>query len=130
MIFSLAIYSAPHTSQASDSAYRFAETLLSEGHSLYRVFFYQDGVYNSNNLLTLAQDETDISSRWQQLSAKYQIDMVVCIAAALKRGILNQEEAERYEKPAHNLRDGFAISGLGQLVDAALMSDRLITFGG
>ena len=56
--------------------------------------------------------------------------MVVCIAAALKRGILNQEEAERYEKPAHNLRDGFAISGLGQLVDAALMSDRLITFGG
>jgi tRNA 2-thiouridine synthesizing protein D len=130
MIFSLAIYSAPHTSQASDSAYRFAETLLSEGHSLYRVFFYQDGVYNSNNLLTLAQDETDISSGWQQLSAKYQIDMVVCIAAALKRGILNHEEAERYEKPAHNLRDGFAISGLGQLVDAALMSDRLITFGG
>ena len=130
MIFSLAIYSAPHTSQASDSAYRFAETLLSEGHSLYRVFFYQDGVYNSNNLLTLPQDETDISSGWQQLSAKYQIDMVVCIAAALKRGILNQEEAERYEKPAHNLRDGFAISGLGQLVDAALMSDRLITFGG
>lgn len=130
MIFSLAIYSAPHTTQASDSAYRFAETLLSEGHSLYRVFFYQDGVYNSNNLITPAQDETDISSGWQQLSAKYQIDMVVCIAAALKRGILNQEEAERYEKPAHNLRDGFAISGLGQLVDAALMSDRLITFGG
>jgi tRNA 2-thiouridine synthesizing protein D len=130
MIFSLAIYSAPHTTQASDSAYRFAETLLSEGHSLYRVFFYQDGVYNSSNLITPAQDETDISSGWQQLSAKYQIDMVVCIAAALKRGILNQEEAERYEKPAHNLRDGFAISGLGQLVDAALMSDRLITFGG
>ncbi|ARU26312.1 sulfurtransferase complex subunit TusD [Cellvibrio sp. PSBB006] len=130
MIFSLAIYSAPHTTQASDSAYRFAETLLSEGHSLYRVFFYQDGVYNSNNLITPAQDETDLSSGWQQLSAKYQIDMVVCIAAALKRGILNQEEAERYEKPAHNLRDGFAISGLGQLVDAALMSDRLITFGG
>lgn len=130
MIFSLAIYSAPHTTQASDSAYRFAETLLSEGHSLYRVFFYQDGVYNSNNLITPAQDETDLSSGWQQLSAKYQIDMVVCIAAALKRGVLNQEEAERYEKPAHNLRDGFAISGLGQLVDAALMSDRLITFGG
>ena len=130
MIFSLAIYSAPHTTQASDSAYRFAETLLSEGHSLYRVFFYQDGVYNSSNLITPAQDETDISSGWQQLSAKYQIDMVVCIAAALKRGVLNQEEAERYEKPAHNLRDGFAISGLGQLVDAALMSDRLITFGG
>lgn len=130
MIFSLAIYSAPHTTQASDSAYRFAETLLSEGHSLYRVFFYQDGVYNSSNLITPAQDETDLSSGWQQLSAKYQIDMVVCIAAALKRGILNQEEAERYEKPAHNLRDGFAISGLGQLVDAALMSDRLITFGG
>ena len=129
MIFSLAVYSAPHSSQASDTAYRFAEALLAEGHSLYRVFFYQDGVHNSSNLLTIAQDEADIPSRWQHLSNTHQVDLVVCIAAALKRGILNQEEADRYEKPAHNLRQGFALSGLGQLVDAALASDRLIIFG-
>jgi tRNA 2-thiouridine synthesizing protein D len=58
------------------------------------------------------------------------MDLVVCIAAALRRGVLNQEEAERYEKSTHNLAQEFNISGLGQLVDAAVNSDRLITFGG
>jgi tRNA 2-thiouridine synthesizing protein D len=47
MKFSLAIYSAPYSAQASDSAYRFAKALLAEGHSLYRIFFYQDGVHNA-----------------------------------------------------------------------------------
>lgn len=130
MIFSLAIYSPPYSSQASDSAYRFAEALLAQGHSLYRIFFYQDGVHNGSRLLTPPQDEPDLASRWHDLAKKNQIDLVVCIAAALKRGLLNEEEADRYEKPAFNLHDDFAISGLGQLVDAALMSDRLITFGG
>ncbi len=130
MIFSLAIYSAPFSSQASDSAYRFADALLAEGHTLYRVFFYQEGVHNSSCLLTPAQDEPNLFSKWQTLAAKHKIDLVVCIAAALKRGILDKDEAERYERSAHNLGDGFIISGLGQLVDAALMSDRLISFGG
>lgn len=130
MIFSLAVYSPPYSSQASESAYRFAEVLLAEGHSLYRIFFYQDGVHNSSQLLTPPQDETDFTSRWRELSERHHIDLVVCIAAALKRGILDEEEANRYEKPAHNLHEGFALSGLGQLVDAALMSDRLVTFGG
>lgn len=129
MIFSLAVYSAPFSSQASDSAYRFACTLLSEGHKLHRVFFYQDGVYNANQLLTPPQDEPNLSKNWQQLAHKHEIDLVVCIAAALRRGILNQEEASRYDQSTHNLANHFEISGLGQLLDAALSSDRLITFG-
>ena len=66
----------------------------------------------------------------QNLEKKYNVDLVVCIAAALKRGLLNEQEALRYEKPAFNLAKGFEISGLGQLVDAAVISDRLVTFGG
>jgi tRNA 2-thiouridine synthesizing protein D len=43
---------------------------------------------------------------------------VVCVAAALRRGIVEQ-----------NLAQGFRISGLGQLVESAIQSDRLVVFG-
>jgi tRNA 2-thiouridine synthesizing protein D len=130
MIFSLAIYAAPYSSQASDTAYRFALALLANGHQLYRVFFYHDGVHNCSALLTPPQDVINLSHQWQVLGKNYNIDLVVCIAAALTRGLLNNQEAQRYSKPAYNLAEGFNLSGLGQLVDAAVVSDRLITFGG
>ena len=130
MIFSLAIYSAPYSSQASDSAFRFASALLENGHALYRVFFYHDAIHNASSLATPPQDEINFPLNWQILAKKYNVDLVVCIAAALKRGLLNEQEASRYEKPAFNLAKGFEISGLGQLVDAAVISDRLVTFGG
>ncbi len=130
MIFSLAIYAAPYSSQASDSAYRFALALLESGHTLYRVFFYHDAVHAASSLITPPQDEIHLTQNWQAIAQKHNVDLVVCIAAALKRGLLNQQEATRHEKPAANLAEGFEISGLGQLVDAAVISDRLITFGG
>ncbi len=130
MIFSLAIYAAPYSSQASDTAYRFAAAVLANGHQLYRVFFYHDGVHNSSALMTPPQDEINLVLQWQQLSQDYNIDLVVCVAAALRRGLLNEQEANRYDKPTFNLNQNFEISGLGQLVDAAVISDRLITFGG
>lgn len=130
MIFSLAIYAPPYSSQASDSAYRYALALLEKGHTLYRVFFYHDAVHTASSLVTPPQDEIHLTQNWQSIAQKHNIDLVVCIAAALKRGLLNQQEANRYEKPAANLAEGFEISGLGQLVDAAVISDRLITFGG
>lgn len=129
MKFSLAIYAAPYSAQASDSAYRFAKAVLDEGHSLYRIFFYQDGVHNASALTAPPQDENNIPARWQALATTHNIDLVVCIAAALRRGILDASEADRYEKPAPNLAQGFTIGGLGQLLDAAVVSDRLITFG-
>ena len=55
--------------------------------------------------------------------------MVVCVAAAQRRGILDKGEAERNGKDADNIEDGFRISGLGQLVEAGIQADRLITFG-
>lgn len=129
MKLSIAIYGAPHTSEASESAYRFARACYTRGHQVTRIFFYRDGVHNASNLALPPQDETSYLQRWQDLAKEHQIDLVVCVAAALRRGIVNKEEAERYELPAHNLAEGFEISGLGQLLDAAVNSDRLITFG-
>ncbi len=128
MKFSLLVLSAPHSRQASQSALKFAQTALANGHELYRVFFYQDGVHNASQLQSPPQDETNLHDEWQALAEAQGTDLVVCIAAALKRGILDADEAERYERPQHNLAKPFELSGLGQLLDAQLQSDRLITF--
>ncbi|MGH1487421.1 MAG: sulfurtransferase complex subunit TusD [Cellvibrionaceae bacterium] len=128
MIFSLTILSAP-SSQASYSAYQFAKALLLEGHSLYRIFFYHDGSYHGSQLNCSPQDEIDLSLEWQQLQKQHSLDIVVCIAAGLKRGIIDSNEANRYDKPSANLIKEFELSGLGQLVDAAVISDRMMTFG-
>lgn len=129
MIFSLLVYAAPHSHQAAESAYRFAVAALEQGHRLHRVFFYGDGIHNASALAAPPQDENDLPARWQQLGETHQLDLVVCIAAAVRRGVLDANEAGRYEKPGHNLREGFELSGLGQLAEAAIVSDRLITFG-
>ena len=128
MVFSIAIYASP-AHQASHSAYQFAQALLSQGHRLYRVFFYHDGVYLTSALNCPPQDETHYTEQWQQLAQQHDIDMVVCIAAGLRRGIIDSKEAERYEKAAHNLGASFELAGLGQLIDASVHSDRLMTFG-
>ncbi len=129
MIFSLAVYGAPCSSQAPDSAYRFARAALAAGHSVKRIFFYGDGVFNATAYSCPPQDEVPLVQRWQALAAEHNIDLVVCIAAAVKRGILDENEAKRYGLSGSSLASGFALSGLGQLVDAALESDRLISFG-
>ena len=129
MIFSLAVHTPPYTYQGSETALRFASALLEAGHELYRVFFYHDGVYNGNALVVAPDHAPDIPVRWSKLAQTHDVDLVVCIAAALKRGILDEGERKRYTKPAADLDDGFNISGLGQLIDAVMVSDRFITFG-
>lgn len=129
MKFALAIYAAPFSAQASQTALHFTEELLAQGHEVVRVFFYQDGVHTGNQLATPAQDEQNITEAWRALTRAHNLDVVVCIATALKRGILNDEEAQRYQQPASNLAPEFALSGLGQWVEALVHADRVVTFG-
>lgn len=129
MKFSLLVLSAPHSRQASMSALKLAKAAIASGHNIYRVFFYQDGVHNGSSLQSPPQDETNYHEEWKTLAQTHDIDLVVCIAAALKRGVLDQSEADRYERHANNLAKPFELSGLGQLLEAQLQSDRVITFG-
>ena len=128
MIFSLAIYSAPFSYEGTHTAYRFAQAAIAEGHKIHRVFFYHDGVYNASQLHCPPQDEIDISELWAKFAKVSDIELVVCVASALKRGLLNEQEAERYEKKQFNLADEYQLGGLGQLIEAMTTSDRFITF--
>ena len=118
MKIGLLVSEGPYTHQASDSAYNFAMAAIAQGHEVQRVFFYHDGVLNATRLTEPPQDDRHIVNRWSALNAEHKVDLVVCVAAALRRGIKDEV-----------LAPGFRISGLGQLVDSGIKCDRFVTFG-
>ena len=118
MKLALMVSEGPYTHQASDTAWNFAHAAIAKGHEVMRVFFYHDGVYNASRLTEPPQDDRHIVNRWAKLAQDHGIDLVVCVAAALRRGIKDE-----------NLAPGFRISGLGQLIEAGIQADRLVTFG-
>ncbi len=130
MIFSVHVLTGPYSKHSNTTALRFCQASLKKGHSIKRVFFSGDGVLSGTSLAVTPQDEPDIYQQWQSLAKDEEIELVVCVSACLRRGILNASESERYEKGAFNLSEAFVLSGLGQLVEAGLESDRLVTFGG
>lgn len=129
MKFTIAIYSPPQ-SPASRRALRFSQALLDANHEIERLFFYQNGIYNAVCSIVTPQDELDIHHEWQLFIDKNNIDAVVCIAAALRRGQLDDTEAKRYKKTAISITPPWQLAGLGQLHEAIQQSDRFITFAG
>lgn len=129
MKFAIALFSAAHA-PSSRRALLFAQAALAGGHEIVRLFFYQDGVYNACASVVTPQDEQDLPRQWRTFVSDNQLDGVVCIAAALRRGVLNEEEAQRYQRSAASVEAPWALSGLGQLHDAIQDADRLICFGG
>jgi tRNA 2-thiouridine synthesizing protein D len=118
MQFGILINAGPYTHQANDSAFHFVRAAIQKGHKVERVFFYHDGVNTSNKLTEPPQDDRHITNRWSKLAQEHGIDLVVCVAAALRRGVKDQI-----------LAPGFRISGLGQLIESGMKSDRMVVFG-
>lgn len=129
MKFSIVVYAAPYSSQAAASALKFAKTVLDQGHELYRLFFFGDGVHNANSLSIVAQDDRNLQQQWHELIKKHDLDSVICVSSAIKRGIIDKRESQRYELNAVSAYDSSEIAGLGQLIDATLHSDRVVNFG-
>lgn len=129
MKIGVVISEGPYTHQAADTAYNFVRSALARGHEVARVFFYHDGVNVSTRLAVPPQDERNIQKNWSALALEHGIDLVVCIAAAQRRGLLDENEAKRQGKDADNIAEGFRISGLGQLIEMGIQTDRLVTFG-
>lgn len=129
MKIGVVVSEGPYTHQAADSAYHFVQAALAGGHEVPRVFFYHDGVNVSTRLSVPPQDERHIQKNWTALAKDHGIDLVVCIAAAQRRGLLDDNEAERQGKDASNIAEGFRISGLGQLIEMGIQTDRMVTFG-
>lgn len=130
MIFAILVQGSPGGAASSLAAYRFAETVLAGGHSIARVFFYGAGAAHASAFLVPPAGAADLPRLWQTLAAQHNIELLACIGSALRCGVLDEREAARHDLPTASMREGFELAGLGQLVDATLRGDRLISFGG
>ena len=128
MRFALMVTGPAYGTQQASSAYQFALALLDAGHTLSSVFFYREGVNNANAFTAPASDEFDLVRAWQRLHDEQQVELHICVAAALRRGVLDDNEAQRLALAGANMETGFSLSGLGALAEAALSCDRVVQF--
>lgn len=128
MKYALLVTGPPYGTQSASSAYQFART-LNVSRRLSAVFFYHDGVMNANSRVSPASDEFDLVRGWQQLWQLYGVKMHICSSAALRRGTMDDSEAE-VGAGFYNamVLPGFIISGLGSLAEIITTCDRIIQF--
>lgn len=129
MKFNILVNEGPFTHQASDTAYQFAKAALDSGHEVIRVFFYHDGVHNATRLSSPPVDDRDVISRWVQLADDHNVELTICIAASLRRGVLNEDSARLSDKNVANLDEHFKVAGFGHFIEGAMVADRTLVFG-
>ncbi|MCJ8312777.1 MAG: sulfurtransferase complex subunit TusD [Saccharospirillaceae bacterium] len=128
MNFSICITAHPLDS-AQRNAIEYCKALILKSQRISQIFFYQDAVSLASSLLVPAQDEYDAQQQWIELAQSNNIELKVCVAAAIRRGILNEADCKRYAKPQSNLHDAFSIVGLGDFLTTMDSSDKQVTFG-
>jgi tRNA 2-thiouridine synthesizing protein D len=128
MRYLLVVTGPAYGSEQSTSALLFAKALVAAGHQLALVFFYQDGVYNANKLTMPASDEVNMVQQWVELADAQQFTLSVCIAASLRRGIIDVSEASQRQDSTVNCHPCFNFSGLGVLAEQMLTCDRVVQF--
>jgi len=126
--FTVVVSSGPYGSQGASSAYQFCASALKSGHQVAGVFFYQDGVLNASQLVSPASDEVNLPELWANLATEHQFPLEVCVSASLRRGIVNEVEADQLSLAQFNLRAPFVLSGLGQLAELSAAADKVVQF--
>lgn len=114
------IITTPPYSNLSVTALNYVEAALQSGIDLIGVFFYQDGVLHANANIKIASDEFQAISHWQKLHQDYSLPLHLCITAAEKRGISDDNDRD--------IHPIFTISGLGELVELSAIADRTVQF--
>lgn len=128
LTFAILVTAPAYGSERAHTAYRFARQVLASGHRISHLFFYEAGVSNANMLHAPASDEQDLVRLWRELAQEQGLRLDICVAAAMRRGVLDDTEAKGQGKTQHNLAAPFVMSGLGQLAEAALEADRFVQF--
>lgn len=128
--YTLVITGAPYASQAPQTALEFARAAVAAGHGIERVFLYGDGVYLASTLNCPPSDEPNWTRAWSEFLETGGIPGIACIASALRRGIVDESEQQRYQLSACNLATPFALAGLGEWVEGLTRSSRVMYFHG
>jgi tRNA 2-thiouridine synthesizing protein D len=129
MKFAIQINSSPHHSHIAYSGYQFICAALAQGHEIVRVFFYHEGVYHAFKYNTPTDEPLAQTQLWSDLAKQFGVDLVVCVSAAQRRGLLSDDEKRARGKQDNDVAAGFRLAGLGQWLEASLLADRFLVFG-
>jgi len=106
MQISLIIRTAPEDAHRLATVHRFIQTAVEQGHTIRQCFFQSEGV--------LAVTQSEGLAEWRRIAEDTRAELLLCSQAV-------EEHAVDPEGP-------FQIGGLGALVEAAVRSDRLVSF--
>ena len=106
MQISLIIRTAPDDAHRLATVRRFIQTAVEQGHTIRQCFFQSEGV--------LAATESEGLAEWQRIADSTRAELLLCSQAVEEHDVVP-------EGP-------FQIGGLGALVEAAVRSDRLVSF--
>ncbi|WP_221795520.1 sulfurtransferase complex subunit TusD [Oceanobacter mangrovi] len=126
--FSILLTRSPFIGESHLLAQEFVTAVLEAGHAIDRVFFYQDAVLVANNRIQPPQGQQSIGVAWQQLASEGGFPLQLCIANAIRRGMANEQESNRYQLDGPTILAGFELTGLGEMAMATSQSDRLVEF--
>ena len=124
--YTLIITQSPNQFETNLTAQQLAAAILNAGDVIDRIFFYQDACFTALASQVPGQGLETSFNGWVNLHKQYNINLQVCIANGLRRGIIDTEEGKRYQQTA-NLHPAFQLVGLGELAEACQTSDRIIT---
>ncbi|MDP8079361.1 sulfurtransferase complex subunit TusD [Phocoenobacter skyensis] len=126
MHYVIAVKSPVYGSQGSALAFQFVTALIEQGHCVDQIFFFQDGVSNANKFVNPASDEINLVEKWQCLAQSHHLSLHLCIAAAQRRGVVDNQTTPIKEQSS--IAEAFILAGLGEFTQAILKADRLVTF--
>jgi tRNA 2-thiouridine synthesizing protein D len=129
MRFALLVQADPAASPAALSALRFAEAAVASEHTVCCVFFQGDGVQLGQAFRSPPKDEAQLPARWAAVAAEGAFPLYLCVASALRRGVLDAGEAMRQGLEAASLAPPFELAGLATFLSEAQSADRVLTFG-
>ena len=102
--------------------------VLESGDEIDNIFFYADGVHNANVYTHPVSDEFNAYEAWCCLAVSAKTSLMVCITAAERRGIVDDELAEQYDLLGANLKAPFQQVGLGDFFEKLHKVDKLVQF--
>ena len=127
----------PHNNNTATAITIVEAALKNSSVDVLGVFFYQDGVLNASNTLSMPNDELQAIKAWQRLVDTYKVPLHLCVTAGEKRGLSDEIEPgiESDDKATNttqsqpletNISKNFTVAGLGELVELTVQTDRFI----
>ncbi len=128
----------PDLSESHQSALKFIENVYSTQRSISYVFFYAEATIIAKAHFHLDRNKNSVknyqlSQNWEALSKKYEFPLIACVSAALKRGVIDDEELADEDQPTSlkaNLRDGFQLEGFSFVAESINHQQQIIEFCG